>query len=187
MTKFTVVVTIIVALLLSFCSQTNAKDNLDDIFNGLQLSELKFSRSLLSREEVRIKDSVNVIESLVALYSKLVIVSSLFEDEKKKDKAKILLASMENFIGMLDAFAPKHYREEIHPLLLGQINGKPLPAKPTELQKRLIESGKNDFDDLVREVKKMAAEDKKLLEKGLEGLRLRMIIIDKKIMELEKK
>ena len=103
---------------------------------------------ILKFHDLRMQDKVNEItftrDALQRLKEMPGKLAGLDAEKRKK-----FLGHVEEAYGIFPG--PSQYKEEILPLLIGNLRGEPLPREGTRLQRDIIKQGGGRFDGMVRE------------------------------------
>jgi len=184
------VLAVIVFSTLAVFTPAWADDNIGGLVRDFNASNLKLLKSLLEFDKMRAKARVESIDDTKVIYQRLQGLKKGMSGYKEKEvvaASNDLMLAMEGIAGLVGVFAPKSYNKEINPVVFGQAKGKALPKKPTALQGRLIKAGEMGFDNLMKEVYMVIAEDRKALERELAVIQAKIDVVDKELKKLEKK
>lgn len=158
-----------------------ASPPLEELEKEIKVTSLKLGVLRLELENSRLDALLDLLKENQKLLKLLKKMPSFLGDGKKEEReaAQRFVKRTEEFFKLSPS--PQKSSKDIMPLVLGQLQKKPLPKELTEIQKRLVKAAGKDmnFGKLVDEASAVLDEDKSTLEKLRKQL-------DSKISELKK-
>ncbi len=150
--------------------------------------EIELSVVLLNSNEMKSREEMTAF-SVKQMKVFRTISQFLKKGKEEKNDALILLSHIERMQDAVAPFTSKAYNQEIFPLIVGHLKGRPLPQKPTKIQEGLVKalSDKEGFDSMIRGVERHLAQEMELLQQGQIELAKRAEKLKEQIEKLKKK